>query len=727
MNYKKLIFCVLLSVVLVFAGKLKSQTKEFTIEDAVYPYANQDFRVERLSNACWIPAHEKAKTPVLTYIKDNSIYEADVAKGNTEELLSLERLNQIFEKEQLPELKMISSFRWLSGHELLLRTKNNFVIINTDSDLVEAVLETSDKARNITLSPDGRGVAYTEGNSLYVSTPMKKAVLVAISESEDLVYGQTVSRNEFGISGGIFWSPQSSNIAFYEKDEFKVADYPLVDFMAEPIAKVKNIKYPMAGQSSELLRLGIFDVKSGSVKYLNIMDDPEQYITSVSWTPDEKYIFAGILNRAQTHLQMNKYDAQTGEFVQTLFEDKSDTYVEPQHPLVFDEHYPDKAFYMSRRDGWFHIYEYDLNTLGVRQLTTGEWEVTGELGFTDEGKYLVFQATKESPLERHIYKLRMKDGSIEKLPLSGTMNNVKVTNGFKNEYLFVESSSPDVPYEAYTLRLDGKKRSQYLKAADFLKDYKIGTNELFTIKAADGNTDLWCRLIKPFDFDENKKYPVIIYVYGGPHAQMITRGYRNSVRRWQYYMANQGYILFTVDSRGSANRGADFETAIHKHLGVEETKDQMKGVEYLKSLSYVDADRIGVHGWSYGGFMTLNMMLRQPETFKVGVAGGPVVDWRKYEVMYGERYMGQVSENADWYNKNNMTKFVEHLQGKLMLIHGAQDDVVLPQHSLQFLRECVKQNKPVDFFIYPTHPHNVRGKDRIHLMQKVTDYFLDNL
>ncbi|MFV0484605.1 MAG: DPP IV N-terminal domain-containing protein [Bacteroidales bacterium] len=726
MNYKKLIFCTLMCSLLAVAGTLTAQTKEFTLEDAVYPYTNNDFRYERLTNACWIPAHEKSKNPTLTYLKDNSIYKADVAKGNTEELLSLERLNEMFEKEQLQELSMISSFKWLSGNELLLRTKKNFVVINTAGDLVEAVLETSEKAGNITLSPDGKGVAYTEGNSLYMSTPIKKALPVAISESEDLVYGQTVSRNEFGISGGIFWSPKSSYIAFYEKDEFNVADYPLVDYMAEPIAKVKNIKYPMAGQASEHLRLGIFDVKSESVKYLNITGDPEQYITSVSWTPDEKYIFAGILNRAQTRLQMNKYDAQTGEFVQTLFEDKSETYVEPQHPLVFDEYHPDKAFYMSRRDGWFHIYEYDLNTLGVKQLTAGKWEVTELLGFADEGKYLVFQATKESPLERHIYKLKMKDSSIEKLPLSGTMNSAVITSGYKNEYAFVVSSSFDVPYEAYTIRLDGKKRSQYIKAEDFLKDYKLGENKTFAIKAADGNTDLWCRMIKPYDFNENKKYPVIVYVYGGPHAQMITRGYRNSVRRWQYYMANQGYILFTVDSRGSANRGADFETAIHKHLGVEETKDQMKGVEYLKSLPYVDTDRIGVHGWSYGGFMTLNMMLRQPETFKVGVAGGPVVDWRKYEVMYGERYMGQVSENTDWYN-NNMTKHADNLQGKLMLIHGAQDDVVLPQHSMQFLRECVKLNKPVDFFIYPIHPHNVSGKDRIHLMQKVTDYFLDNL
>ncbi|MFV0507396.1 MAG: DPP IV N-terminal domain-containing protein [Bacteroidales bacterium] len=727
MNCKNLIFCTLLCFAVAVPDLLRAQSKEFTIEDAVYPYSNRDFMYERLTSVCWMPVYEGSKSPTLTYVKDNSIYEADVAKGNTEELISLDRLNQIFEKEQLPELRVISYFKCLSGNELLLRNRKNFVLVNISNDLVEAVLETSEKSGNITLSPNGRAVAYTEGNSLFLSMPMRKSIPIAVSNDDNIIYGQTVSRSEFGITGGIFWSPQSSYVAFYEKDESDVADYPLVDYMAEPIAKVENVKYPMAGQASEHLRLGVFDVKSGDVKYMNITGDSEQYITSVSWTPDEKYIFAGILNRTQTHLQMNKYDAQTGEFVQTLFEDKSGTYVEPQHSLIFDEHYTDKAFYLSRRDGWFHIYEYDLNTLEVRQLTRGEWEVTDLLGFTDEGKYLVFQATKESPLERHIYKLKMKNNSIEKLSLRGTMNNAKITSGFKDEYAYVESYSPDVPYEAYSIRLDSKKHSQYLKTDDFLKDYKIGANELFTIKAADGNTDLWCRMIKPYDFDENKKYPVIVYVYGGPHAQMITKGYRNSVRRWQYYMANQGYILFTVDSRGSANRGADFETAIHKRLGIEETKDQMKGVEYLKALPYVDADRIGVHGWSYGGFMTLNMMLRQPEIFKVGVAGGPVVDWHKYEVMYGERYMGQVSDNADWYNKNNMTKHVHRLQGKLMLIHGAQDNVVLPQHSMQFLRECVRQDKPVDFFTYPVHPHNVSGKDRVHLMQKVTDYFLDNL
>ena len=229
------------------------------------------------------------------------------------------------------------------------------------------------------------------------------------------------------------------------------------------------------------------------------------------------------------------------------------------------------------------------------------------------------------------------------------------------------------------------------------------------------------------DFDPSKKYPVIIYVYGGPHSQLVSNNWHNDARWWQYYMAQQGYIAFTLDNQGTANRGAAFENIIHRQLGVQETEDQMQGLKYLKSLPYVDSERIGVHGWSYGGFMTLNLMLHHADDFKVGVAGGPVVDWHMYEIMYGERYMDHPEDNPKGYEQNTMTNHVDKLKGKLMLIHGVQDKTVVMQHSMKFLRECVKQNKPVDFYAYPTHPHNVRGIDRIHLMEKVSQYFLDYL
>jgi dipeptidyl-peptidase-4 len=361
----------------------------------------------------------------------------------------------------------------------------------------------------------------------------------------------------------------------------------------------------------------------------------------------------------------------------------------------------------------------------LSQITKGDWEVTELLGFDKDEKQLFFEAKKESPIERHVYEINIQSGKTRRLTeKSGTHSGI-ISPDKKNVLDYWTSTSLPGKVDLIAIK-DGHSKTIY-EAPNTLKDYQLGENSVFTIKAADNTTDLYCRMIKPSNFDPSKKYPVIVYVYGGPHAQLVNKTWHNDARWWQYYMAEKGYIAFTVDSRGSANRGKAFENAIHRQLGVVETADQMKGIEYLKSLSFIDADRIGVHGWSYGGFMTLNLMLKQPETFKVGVAGGPVVDWSMYEIMYGERYMDTPEENPEGYKNSNMLNYADKLQGKLMLIHGVQDQTVVMQHSIQFLKKCIDLNKQVDFFVYPTHEHNVRGNDRLHLMEKISNYFLENL
>jgi dipeptidyl-peptidase-4 len=250
---------------------------------------------------------------------------------------------------------------------------------------------------------------------------------------------------------------------------------------------------------------------------------------------------------------------------------------------------------------------------------------------------------------------------------------------------------------------------------------------MVNLTADDGTTNLYGRLIKPTNYDPSKKYPVIVYVYGGPHTQLVTNSWLGGARLWEYYMAQKGYVMFTLDNRGSSNRGLEFENAIHRQLGVHELSDQLVGLNFLKSLPFVDSTRIGVHGWSYGGFMAISMMLKSDNRFKVGVAGGPVTDWSLYEVMYGERYMDAPEENPEGYSNANLKNYAKNLKGNLLLIHGDIDPTVVPQHSLNFIHECIKQGVQIDFFIYPRHEHNVRGRDRIHLMQKVTNYFDDYL
>ena len=321
--------------------------------------------------------------------------------------------------------------------------------------------------------------------------------------------------------------------------------------------------------------------------------------------------------------------------------------------------------------------------------------------------------------------MNVKSGKIEKLSSESGIHHGSLS--VESSYLIDNWSATEVPHKSDIISAKGELLQNIQTSKDPLENYTLAENKLVTLKTADGKNDLFVRIIKPINFDPNKKYPVVVYVYGGPHSQLVNKGWHNSARWWQYYMASQGYIAFTLDNRGTNNRGRDFETAIHRQLGVLETEDQMQGIKYLKSLPFVDADRVGVHGWSYGGFMTLNLMLHHAETFKVGVAGGPVVDWDMYEIMYGERYMDMPQENPEGYENTDMRKHIPNLEGKLMLIHGVQDPTVVMQHSMKFVRECVEQNKQVDFFAYPTHPHNVRGKDRVHLMEKVSRYFIENL
>ena len=289
-------------------------------------------------------------------------------------------------------------------------------------------------------------------------------------------------------------------------------------------------------------------------------------------------------------------------------------------------------------------------------------------------------------------------------------------------------SSPQTPRSIDILSTsNGKETAHLLTAEDPFKGLVMPIVETGTLKAADGKTDLYWRMLKPRDFDPTKKYPVIVYVYGGPHAQMITANWMYTARGWDLYMANKGYIMFTLDNRGSANRGLEFENCTFRHLGIEEGKDQVKGIEYLKSLPYVDADRIGVHGWSFGGHMTTALMLRYPEIFKVGVAGGPVIDWKYYEVMYGERYMDTPQDNPEGYKQCDLKQYAGNLKGHLLIIHDDHDDTCVPQHTLSFIKACVDARTYPDLFIYPCHKHNVLGRDRVHLHEKITRYFEDYL
>ena len=656
-------------------------------------------------------------------VKDSILFQQEIQKNDQSKILSLSELNTALNAGGMKAIKSFPVFSFINPSQIWFRGANQVVILNLDTKQVNQNIQYPADAENLDFCTTNSTLAYTVNNNLFT---IGTSGVQQITKDENLhiINGKSVHRNEFGIDKGTFWSPAGNKLAFYHMDETMVGDYPLVDYMTRE-AELVNIKYPMAGMTSHQVKLGIYDLATKQTIYLKTGEPLDHYLTNICWSPDEKSIFIQELNREQNHMKLNQYDVATGDLIKTVLEEQDDKYVEPVHPILFSKIDPEKFYFQSRRDGWNHVYEYNIRGELITQITKGDWEVTELSGFDAKEENMFFEATKESPIERHFYRINIRSGKTDKLTAdAGTHSSILSPD---QQNIIDRWTSTNIPGQLDLISTKKDSKQILFEASNTLKDFDLGENTVFTIKAADGATDLYCRMIKPNKFDPTKKYPVIIYVYGGPHAQLVNKTWQNDARWWQYYMASKGYIAFTVDSRGSDNRGKAFENVIHRQLGVIETADQMKGIDYLKSLPYVDVNRIGVHGWSYGGFMTLNLKLKYPEIFKVAVAGGPVVDWSMYEVMYGERYMDTPQENPEGYKNANMMNYVDKLSGKLMIIHGVQDQTVVMQQSMQFLKKCIDLDKQVDFFVYPTHEHNVRGNDRLHLMEKISNYFLDNL
>lgn len=560
-------------------------------------------------------------------------------------------------------------------------------------------------------------------------------ILVERGDGYNIVLGESVHRNEFGISGGLFWSPKSSRLAFYRMDQSMVKDYPIVNTKARE-SETKPIKYPMAGMKSHEVTVGVWDCASQKLVYLNTARDTsvherEMYLTNITWSPDEQYVFIAKVNREQNHMWLEQYDATTGDFVTVLFEETNPRYVEPCEPMYFTPK-GNQFLWLSLRDGYKHLYLYNIDGSLVKQLTKGEYEVEEFIGFDKKGENIFFYANKNNLAGRDAYKVNLKKGTMDCLTnynsIEGTHTVIINDAGTAMVDVF---SSVDNPGEAnYVTNINkstNRKDYNIYKASNPLKDYAMPNVELGTIKAADGKTDLYYRLITPPNMKPGEKYPTLVYVYGGPHSQLVTDSWLAGGNLYFMFLAQHGYVVFTVDNRGTDNRGFEFESCTHRHLGEIEMADQMEGVKFLKSLPYVDQDRMGVEGWSFGGFMTITMKLAHPEIFKVGCAGGPVIDWKWYEIMYGERYMDTPQENPEGYESNCLLNKAKNLEGRLLVIHGAEDNTVVWQHSLEFIERCINNFKQVDYFVYPHHEHNVLGRERVHLYQKMFQYYEDFL
>ncbi|UKK60104.1 S9 family peptidase [Prevotella communis] len=571
-----------------------------------------------------------------------------------------------------------------------------------------------------------RATAYVEDDQLFIADGQGKKHQLSTDGSREIVYGQSVHRNEFGIDKGTFWSPDGQHLAFYRMDQSMVTDYPQVDIFPRS-ASYEPDKYPMAGMTSHKVTVGVYDLGTQKTVYLQTGDPTNRYFTNIAWSPDSKTIYMFELNREQNDCRLVSYDATTGAKKAELYRETSDKYVEPLHPIVFLPWDSNLFVMQSQRDGYNHLYLYNKKGEMVKQLTKGVWVVMDVLGFNQKDKSIIIASNEKHALQSNLYAVNIKTLKRTLLDNGEGVHWGKLSSS--GTKLYEKYSTPTTPNTVNAIEISNFKprTSNLLTAEDPWKDYVQPIFESGSIKAADGMTDLYWRMVKPHDFDITKKYPTVVYVYGGPHAHNVEASWHWASRSWETYMAQKGYIVFILDNRGSENRGLDFEQATFHQLGQIEMQDQMKGVEYLRTLPYIDMNRLGVHGWSFGGFMTISLITNYPNVFKVGVAGGPVIDWKWYEVMYGERYMGTPQNNPEGYAKTSLINKAKDLKGKLQIITGYNDNTVVPQHCLSFLDACIKAGTQPDFFAYPGEEHNMRGHASVHLHERITQYFEDYL
>ena len=709
-----------LLLLMAYPLNMTAQDKQFTLEDL--NFGGNNYRMMQPKNQWFTWWGEKL---VNTDVEECHL--VDIKTGKKSLLFTLDQINKWAESDDSVRYVrhlMNATFPYPDKPIVAVGNRKAFILVDFEAKKIVWQDSISGQTAN-DWNATSRATAYVEDHQLFVVDAQGVKRQLSTDGSREIVYGQSVHRNEFGIEKGTFWSPDGMKLAFYRMDQSMVADYPQVDIFPRE-ATYEPDKYPMAGMTSHKVTVGVYDLKTDKTIYLQAGDPTDRYFTNISWSPDAKTVYMFELNRRQNDCRLVSYDAATGEKQAELYRETSDKYVEPLHPIQFLPWDATKFIMQSQKDGYNHLYIFDINGKELKQVTSGPWVVMEVLGFNKKQKTIVFIANKEHPLHHHLYSVSMK-GDIKQLEtVDGVHNGLLSSSG---NFLIDRFSTPSRPRVIDVVDINQKmpRHTTLLDAEDTWTGYQQPIFECGSIKAADGATDLYFRMVKPADFNPEKKYPTVIYVYGGPHANNVQASWHWASRSWETYMAQKGYIVFILDNRGSQYRGRDFEQATFHQLGQIEMQDQMKGVDYLHTLPYIDTDRLGVHGWSFGGFMTISLMTNYPDVFKVGVAGGPVIDWKWYEVMYGERYMGTPDDNPEGYAKTSLINKAKNLKGKLQIITGYNDNTVVPQHCLSFLDACVKAGTQPDFFAYPGEEHNMRGHASVHLHERITQYFEDYL
>lgn len=605
---------------------------------------------------------------------------------------------------------------------------NYFVYIIPDKKLIPVYTE--GKQQYTKVSPDGQRVAFIFENNLYIKDLPTHTVTQITHDGlkNSVIYGAPdwLYEEEFGLKTGYYWSPDSRMLAYYRFDESFVKEYPLI-FYESSYPDIYTYKYPKAGENNSLVDIYTYDLSSGVTQKMLVPEDSDKYIPSIQWVPESDQLCVTCLNRLQNKADLYVCDAATGKS-EIFYTEQNNTYISGLlNGLVTFTNSGRYAIILSARDGFKHLYLYDLNGQLINQITSGNWEVEEFYGFDESTGRLYYTSTEASPLERHLYSIK-PDGSdkIRMTHVPGT-HSASFTRSYN--YYILTSSDAQTPYNISLFNRKGEL-IRVLEDNAFItgltSKFNFSRKEFFTFRNSN-NTELNGFKILPPDFKKNKKYPVLIYVYGGPESQTVKNTWDKRLA-WFQLLAQKGYIVVCTDNRGTDGKGEEFRKATYLKLGQYEVEDQIALAEYLSELSYIDKNRIGIFGWSYGGYISLLCMTKGNHIFKTGIAVAPVTDWKFYDTVYTERYMQKPDDNKEGYRNSSPLNFLDRLEGKFLLIHGLADDNVHFQHSAELLKSLKEENKSIDMYIYPNENHLMRGYNALyHVYCQATEYIVNNL
>ena len=705
--------------------------KPLTIELVTHP---QGLVAQGLSRVVWRPGGRE-----ISYLKRQgfgrgasvTLYLYDIASGKERVLLGPP--NDTMEGEKLD----LASYQWTPGGDaLLLEGEKSVRLYDPATGQMKSLVKDTMPIEDVTISPTGERVAFVQQNNLFtldITTGLREKLTSDGNENVmngklDWVYEEELANRASGRA--YVWSPDGKKIAYLRLDDTPVPQYPLTHYLSSHVSLTEE-RFPQSGDPNPVPSLHVVSVEGSAHQSWtwSAAKSVEYFGPSFSWTPDSKALAFLTLDRAQDELDVRLWDIAADSHRRLLTERDAHwiNSLEPPHFLGDNQRF----LWLSERDGWMHLYLYGLDGQLQKQLTHGDWMIDGPIfhdvpnaGSGEKGGWAYFAATNPDPRERQLYRVRLEGSSLERLSQQPGVHELNLSPD--GRFLLDTFSSLHDPPETRLLEADGSPVATLSKQTAHLDDYALGKSELVEVKAADGAT-LYARLVKPPDFDPAKKYPVIIEVYGGPHAQLIRNSWGVTSLR-DHFFAEKGFILWSLDNRGSWGRGHAWESRVFKDLGRHELEDQLAGVAYLKSLPYVDATRIGITGWSYGGYMTLYALTHAPEVFKCGAAGGSVTDWKFYDSIYTERYMRTPQENPDGYKTSSPLEAADKLKAKVLLIHGSDDDNVHMQNTLNFVAALVKAHTPFELYIQPGEKHGFASEAaRFYLTQRLLEFFKQNL